>query len=244
MTAEQAVRAGYDEINHLNMVFLNFLVGSQGDTRTPLRFRVVGEKAGTLDLDSEQVRQFIALLKERGTVVDPTVAIFENMFLSRAGQVSPTYAPVVDRLPVAEQRSLRAGRLGLSPEELPHYERSFAAMLSMIGRLYAAGVPLTPGTDDLEGFTLYRELELYVRAGIPPARVLQMATYEPMRRFGIEQSRGSIASGRVADLVLVDGNPVEDISALRKVRQVMKGGALFDPARLYEAVGISPPTRP
>jgi hypothetical protein len=224
------------------MVFLNFLAGPEDDTRTPLRFRAVGERAGSLDLDSAPVRHFTALLKERGVVIEPTVAIFEDMFMRRAGSVSPAFAAAAGRLPISQQRELKAETLGLTPQQVPVYGRSFEALLAMIGRLYEAGVPLTPGTDNLAGFTLYRELELYVRAGIPAPRVLQMATIEPMRRFGLDRSRGSIAAGKAADLVIVDGDPTRDISALRSVRHVVKDGALFDPAALYEAVGVRSPT--
>ena len=77
MSAEQAVRAGFDEIQHINMVFLNFLARPDDDTRTPVRFIRVAEEAGGLDLDSAEVQDFIDLLARRGTVVDPTAAIFD-----------------------------------------------------------------------------------------------------------------------------------------------------------------------
>ena len=69
------------------------------DTRTPARFMKVAEEGGKLDLDSDEVRAFIALLKERDIVVDPTVAIFEQMFRHRAGEISPILSSVVDHLP-------------------------------------------------------------------------------------------------------------------------------------------------
>ena len=74
MSAEQAVRAGYDEIQHINMVFLNFLAGDREDTRKQLRFTLYGDEAGKLDLDSQEVEDFIALLREQNVTIDPTAA--------------------------------------------------------------------------------------------------------------------------------------------------------------------------
>src|SRR5258706_573774 len=76
MYADDAVRAGYDEIQHANFLFLNFFRDVK-ETRTPARFTSVAERAATLDLDSPEVRAFIQLLKEHKTVSDPTVSIFE-----------------------------------------------------------------------------------------------------------------------------------------------------------------------
>src|SRR6202035_4368028 len=80
MTAEQAVRDGYDEIQHVNFLFLNFLFDTVKDTRTPARFTEVGKHAAELDLGSEKVQAFLRLLKERHVAVDVTVNAFEGMF--------------------------------------------------------------------------------------------------------------------------------------------------------------------
>ena len=104
MTADQFVRLGADELQHANFLFLNFWGDTVKDTRTPLRFTAVAQNAAELDLDSERVRAFLALLKEHGTVSDPTVAIFEEMFVGRPGTVSPGYAAIADRLPVQVRR--------------------------------------------------------------------------------------------------------------------------------------------
>jgi len=110
MRAEQAIDAGYDEIQHANMLLLNFMPDVT-DTRTPARFTEVGKRAADLDLQSAEVRAFIAKLRERGTVVDPTLAVFENMFTARAGTVSPSYASVADRMPPQVRRFFFSGGL-------------------------------------------------------------------------------------------------------------------------------------
>ena len=92
MSAEQAVQAGFDEIQHVNFLFLNFQTGV--DTRTPQRFTAVAEHAADLDLGSPEVRNFLNLLKQRHIAIDPTVNVFETMFTDRAGVVSPAFAAV------------------------------------------------------------------------------------------------------------------------------------------------------
>jgi imidazolonepropionase-like amidohydrolase len=103
------------------------------------------------------------------------------------------------------------------------------------------------GTDAMAGFALHRELELYVKAGIPPGEVLRIATWNGARYTRTLDRLGSIAPGKLADLVLVDGDPTEDISAIRRIVLVMKEGVTYYPAEIHEATGIKPfaaPLRP
>jgi hypothetical protein len=243
MTAHQAVLDGFDEIQHINMLFLNFLAGPEDDTRTPLRFSLVAEKAAGLDLGSRQVTDFINLLKDKGVVVDPTVTIFDSMFRHRSGELDPSYAMIADHMPPAIRRGMLAGEMDIDNSNAATYARSADALLGMIARLHAAGIPLVAGTDAMPGFTLHRELELYHRAGISPADVIRIATLASARVAGDEQSSGSISEGKRADFVLLAGNPLQDISAVRRPVAVFKGDRWYDPALLHEAVGIRPFTR-
>ena len=118
------------------------------------------------------------------------------------------------------------------------YRRAFERMLDVIRDLDEHGVQIVAGTDSLPGFTLHRELELYVRAGIPAARVLQIATRDAARVMGRSKELGTIAPGKLADLVLVDGDPTQDISAIRNTDRVVKDGVLFDAAEVYSAVNV------
>jgi len=238
LTAEQAVREGFDEIQHANFLFLNFLPGV--DTRTPARFREVAEHAAEIALAAPRVHAFIALLKERGTVIDPTVDIFEDMFTARVGEISPPYAAVADRMPPQVQRSFRSGGLNPSPGKVRTYAESFRKVLALVRLLHDAGVTIVPGTDALSGFSLHRELELYVEAGIPPAEVLRMATLGSARVMKKDGELGSVEPGKLADLILVDGDPVARISDIRRVALTVKDGVVFDPAAVYATVGVKP----
>ena len=92
----------------------------------------------------------------------------------------------------------------------------------------------------MAAFTIHRELELYARAGIPNADVLKIATLDSARICGVDDRTGSIKVGKDADLVLVAGNPLEDISAIRSATLVVKGNTAFKPDELYKAVGVKP----
>src|SRR5580658_9523930 len=240
MIVSQFVEAGADEIQHINFVFLNFLADKVKDTRTPERFTAVGANAGNLDLQSKQVNDFIALLLQHHTTVDVTLATFEGMFTGRPGKVSPDFAPILDRLPAQVQRSAYTGGLPVTAENDQLYKDSYGAMLRMTKRMYDAGIPILAGTDATAGIMLHRELELEVEAGIPPAKALQIATFYAARLLTQEKDLGSISSGKRADLVLVEGNPAEHISDIRRCRLVMKNGVVYKSADLYSAVGIKP----
>lgn len=240
MTAEDFVRAGADEIQHINFLFLNFWADSVKDTRTPERFTAVAQNAAALDLDSPRVRAFLELLKERHTVSDPTVTVFETMFTARPGAVSPSYASVADRLPAQVRRSLFGGGLPVPEGKDQLYRDSYRKLLAMIRRLYDSGIPMVAGTDGLSGFTLQRELENYVDAGIPAPNVLQMATLGAARVMKRDGELGSIAAGKKADLVLIDGDPAARISDVRRVVTVVKNGVVYDPEAIQRALGIRP----
>jgi hypothetical protein len=238
MIASQFVEAGADELQHINFIFLNFLAGKVKDTRTPERFTAVGANAAKLDLDSKEVKDFINLLLQHHTTVDVTLVAFEGMFMERPGKVSPDFAPILGRLPAQVQRGAYSGGLPVTAENDQLYQDSYAAMLRMTKKMYDAGVPILAGTDALAGLMLHRELELEVRAGIPPAKALQIATWNAAKLLKQEKELGSIAPGKKADLVLVDGNPAEHISDVRRCRLVVKNGTLYKSDTVYAAVGI------
>jgi imidazolonepropionase-like amidohydrolase len=240
MIASQFVEDGADELQHINFIFLNFLADKVKDTRTPERFTAVGANAAKLNLQSPPVNDFIQLLLQHHTTVDVTVATFEGMFTGRPGQVSPDLAPVLDRLPAQVQRSAYTGGLPVDNSTDQLYKDSYKAMLRMTKRMYDAGVLILAGTDATPGIMLHRELELEVEAGIPPAKSLQIATINAARVLKQDGERGSITPGKKADLLLVEGNPAEKISDIRRCRVVMKDGVMFDSAAVYQVVGIKP----
>ena len=242
MTARQFVENGADEIQHANMLMLNFLFDKVQDTRSPARFVAIGEYGAGIDLSSPEVRDFVDLLKRKDIVLDPTLCTFEDMFLGRPGLPGPGYDAIIDRLPVTWQRSVRSGAGGLpiKPGQEALYRKGYQKMIDFVGLLYRSGVRIVPGTDGLAGLTLPRELELYVAAGIPPKDVLRLATVESAKVMKRDDHLGRVASGYVADLILIDGDPTLNIGDVRKVRTVIRGDRRYDSAALYRAVQIKP----
>jgi len=144
-------------------------------------------------------------------------------------------------MPPDVRRSCLQGQMKIPDDETAaRYEKSFAKMVEFTGRMYRAGIPLVAGTDDLAGFTLHRELEFYVEAGITPAQALQIATLNGARYAGVLDDRGVISQGRRADLVLTEGDPTQNISDIRKVALVIKGDVAYYPDEIHETLGIKP----
>lgn len=244
MRAAEVVEHGFDEIQHINQVVLNFLVTPRTDTRTLERFVLPAERLASLDLDSAPVREFVSLLKRKRIVIDPTLAVFDFL-KQRDGEKSAPYAAVFDHLPPVVQRWMLSGGMKMADDAAAaRYAASYAKAVQFVGRLHRAGVPLVAGTDALPGFTLHSELELYVQAGLTPAEALQVATLNGARYSGTLASRGSIDIGKIADLVLVDGDPTRHIGDLRRVALVITQGKMVFPSAIYRAMGVAPFVEP
>jgi Amidohydrolase family len=240
MRAQEVVEQGFDEVQHINQVMLNFLVAPTTDTRTLERFTLPADQVAGLDFDSRPVQDFIALLRKRKTVIDPTLAAF-NFVQQRDGELSKPFATVADHVPPDVKRSFYTGGLKIPDEETAvRYRRSYAKMVEFVGRLYRAGVPLVAGTDDWAGITLPGELALYVQAGLTPAQVLQIATLNGATYTRTLADRGSIEVGKLADLLLVDGDPTRDIADVRKVALVITQGHWISPPEVHTELGMVP----
>lgn len=237
MTAERAVNDGYDQIIHLNMVMLNFM-GDTVDTRSMGRFIKVAERARNINVNGPEAKRFVKLLKDKNIVVDPTVAIFEGMFTNEPGKLAAGYQPVLAMFPPEFRRGLYSGGLPTMKGHETEYKASFDNMLRMLKVLHTNGITFVPGTDDFPGFALHRELELYAKAGVPNKEVLQKATLISARVAGKESELGSVDVGKKANLILVDGDPVKNISDIRRVELTMKWGHLYDTKALFESYGF------
>jgi imidazolonepropionase-like amidohydrolase len=239
MIASQCVEDGYDEIQHMNFLVLNFFPEIK-DTNTITRLTKPGEVTAGLDLNSAQVQSFIKLLQAHHTKLDLTLTVFEDQYMAPPGQISPGFLPVANRLPAQVRRGLLTAGMTPPPGMEDTYKKSFAKMLEFTGLLYRSGLSIEDGTDNMAGFALHRELELDVKAGIPAAQVLQDATLNAARIMSMDKDLGSIAPGKLADLVLVDGDPTTNISDIRKTVVVVKDGVLYNPAELYTELGVTP----
>lgn len=250
LRAQDAIDAGYDEVQHINQLMLNFLVKPETDTRTLERFYLPAKGVADLDLDSKPVQDFIATLAGKNgnggkpIVIDPTLATFEFLH-QRNGELSPIFADIPDHIPPDVQRSRRTAEMDIPDAQTgARYQKSFDKMVEFVGRAYKAGVPLVAGTDEVPGFTLQHELALYVKAGLTPAQALQVATWNGAKYSRVLDELGSIAPGKRADLILVDGDPTTDIADVRKVATVIKGDTVYYPSEIYTELGIKPFAEP
>lgn len=241
MKPSEAVAAGYDELTHLNFVVMESMpreVIDKANTRQrmegPARF------FKDVDLNGPLMTGFIADLARRRTLVDPTIVIFESFLTQDGGKPHPAYAPYMGIIsPVVERSFFTAGGYPLvEGYTRDDYRKSYAKMVELVGRLHKAGVPILAGTDGA-GIELIRELEIYQQAGFTPAEALQSATILPARVVGADRRTGSIAIGKEADMVLVDGDPSRELGALRRVVTVVSDGYVMDADALRKAAGYS-----
>jgi Amidohydrolase family len=240
MSARQFVEGGADEIQHLNFIVLNFLFPEVKETRNRDRFTKVAERAREFIPDKPEVRDFINFLGQHHTVLDPTISIFESLFCGDPSAITPGLEEIVPRFPPQVRRAMLSGALEVPREKESAYHEAFPAMLRLLKAIHDAGVTIIPGTDALAGYTLHHELELYTRAGIAPAEVLRMATWTPALVMGVNKDRGVIAPGKLADMILVDGDPTKNIRDINRITTVIKGGKVYDPTAIEKALGITP----
>ena len=208
--AADAVRAGIDGVEHVTSFGTALMPAREAEK---YRQAVLADNAArregrynvwsTADLGGPRARALISLLAERGTYLSPTLAIFER----RAGDRDTTDVHV----------------------------RGFKNMLDFTGRARRAGVRVVVGSHSSvphagRGWAYQREMELLVEAGLTPMQAIVAATSENARFFRAGDRIGSVEPGRLADLLLVGGDPLRDIRAMRDVRRVMLGGVWVDAA--------------
>jgi len=235
-----AVRAGYDEVTHINFIMMQAMPQDVVDkANTAARLEGPAKYGKDVDLDSPAMKAFYAELSKRGTIIDPTLTVWEPLMTSDGSVISPEYAPFADIAPPSVARSWKISGYplfgGLTRDD---FRKSFDKMVGLVNRLHNAGVRIVAGTDGY-GLELVRELELYQQAGLTNAQSLQTATIVPARMTGMDNRVGSIAPGKTADIILVDGDVSKDIRNLRHVDTVFLDGYRLKGEELREASGLN-----
>lgn len=235
-----AIKDGYDEVTHINWIVMEGVPASVLPTDNGIaRFEAPGRYAKDMDLDGPAMSGIVKTMAAKKIYSDPTMVAFESLYYPENGELSPSYAPFVGTLPPTTERNFRNGGFQV-PKDLTRadYRRSWAKMVALLGKMHKAGVPIVAGTDG-SGIELVHELEIYNQAGISNADALAAATIVPATLVGQDKKTGSIKVGKVADLVLVDGDPSVRIADLRQTRVVMLGGKLLDADALRKAAGFA-----
>jgi imidazolonepropionase-like amidohydrolase len=185
---------------------------------------------------------FVDLLKSRNVIYIPTLFVSSGYDLVLGSRFTPTAAETrwgdPDVLATIEEVKGRP-ELTARPRRVPDPERQRIPAQNL-KRLSAAGVAIAAGTDagnigTLHAASIFRELRLMVEAGLTPAEVLAAATAGGARVMGRETELGAIAPGRLADLVVLDRDPLADVGNLEAIYRVIKGGHVFTPEELARA---------
>jgi hypothetical protein len=240
MRTLDAINAGYDEITHIYFATMQAMPQEVVDeANTTMRMLGPGKYFKDVDLDAEPMKTVIATMARKHIVLDPTLVVVEGVLLANAGTPAPAYAPFMGTVPATVERGFKSGHIPYLPGMTrADAQASVDHMGQYVAKLFHSGVPIVAGTDGY-GYELVRELELYVKGGLTPAEALATATINPARNVKAANRTGSIAVGKEADLLLVDGDPEKKIGDLRHVDQVMSDGYLMDGNALRTTAGYT-----
>jgi imidazolonepropionase-like amidohydrolase len=234
LNAYQVIEAGQDQINHISYIADIMRPALPENASFADRFKAEAD----INFDSPEVHKALTFLKDHHTVVDPTLALFELLnattekppasFEPGASKVAPELAQqLTDVQPPTERTGLR--------------EQVFKKELGIVGALHHAGIPVVAGTDQaVPGYSLHREIELYVEAGFTPMEAIQAASIVPARAMGLAKESGTVEKGKRGDLILINGDPLADIHNTRNVEYVVTNGVMYHTAELWQSVGFKP----
>ncbi len=235
-----AVRAGYDEITHINFVLMQAMPDDIVKNSNGMgRFVGTGKYGADVDLHSKAMAAYLDELAARHIAVDPTLVTFEDLYVPDPGTYPAADAPYAPTLPPQFARGFLQSAMAPTPDlSRERMRASFAKLQELVAELNKRHITLLAGTDGI-GFELIRELELYEQAGLSPEDTLATVTINPAREYKLAGVTGSITKGKLAELALVDGDPKKNIDDLRQVDLVMRDGHMYDPQSLRESLGIS-----
>jgi imidazolonepropionase-like amidohydrolase len=221
MTLQQGVDSGMNMVNHIQYVYSV----------------MKRNKDRSINFDDSISKAAIKFIKEHHVVIDPTIGVFEMSFRSVKDDIT-IMEPAFYSLPLPLQALFK--NTGQDAKGAAKYKPLYDGMMKTIKVLSDAGVTLVAGTDQgFPGYSLDRELELYVDAGLTPFQAIRTATIVPAQVLKMDKVTGSITPGKQADLIIVDGDPLSRIRDIRKVTTVMKAGRLYNPVQLHKLVGFS-----
>jgi len=216
LSVPAAIELGFDEVNHAAFLFSTFYQDSLYMPTMRAYSLVATTVAPNIDVDGAPMTALIADLKRHNTVIDGTFSVW--VIGAGTGVAQGVGAGLPSNVQKADSNYMR-----------------------LLRRLYDGGVTLVAGTDAFGSSSYNTELELYEKAGIPAAAVLQIATIGSARVMKQDRDYGSLAVGKVADIIIVGGKPAEHVADLRKVEQVLRAGRLYDVHDLKVATGLVAP---
>ncbi|HRO46714.1 amidohydrolase family protein [Agriterribacter sp.] len=209
--AMEAIEAGLDGVEHITSFGLTLIPRREAEkyrqsVLSGNDFRKHGryELWAKIDMQGNKVDSLAKFLMKKGTFVTPTLGPFE-------------YRP--------EKNDHDTAKLS-----------GFTNMKVLTARLQKLGVRMVLGSHSMipyaeEGWAYQREMELWVESGVDPSDVIVASTMQNARYFRVDDRLGSIEKGKIADLILIKGNPLQDISTMRNIEKVMLNGVWVHPGR-------------
>ncbi|RFZ85649.1 amidohydrolase [Mucilaginibacter terrenus] len=220
MSVRTGVDSGMNMVNHIQYVYSI----------------MKRNKDRSIDFNDSVNVKNIKFLLDHKVVIDPTLAVYDLSMRNIKDDITKMEPRFYD-LPLPLQTQFKT--TGEEPDQAAKLKPITNAFGQIVKKLYDAGVPIVAGTDmGFPGFSVHRELELYVNAGLTPAQALKTATIIPAQVMGLGSKTGSVTVGKNADLIIVDGDPLNSISNTRNVNVVIKGGKVYDPGTLHKLVGF------
>lgn len=223
MTLMQGVDSGMDMVNHVQYVF---------------SVMKKNKKDFSIDLTDSTNVAVLDFIKSHHTVIDPTLGVFEMAFRSLKDSITiiePAFAtiptpmqPLFINTGSGDSNQIKSGKIIMKDFE------------EITNALYKDGIPIIAGTDmGFPGYSVFRELELYVQSGLTPMQAIQTATITPAKVMKLDAATGSVEAGKNADIIIVDGDPLQNIRNIRKVTIVIKDGNVYDPLALHKIAGFN-----
>ena len=186
------------------------------------------------DLNSKPMLELYQALRENKVHIDPTLIAFKNSFYGDSQQViaHPNLEYVHPEL-LNNWQSFFTFNIGWNEQDFSRAKKVWPKVLSFVNRLHKEGVPLTIGTDlgnpwVIPGFSVHQEMQIFADAGIPNSDILKMATINAAKQLNISDQHGSIEQGKVANVIFLKSNPLENIANTKTITQVFLAGNLID----------------
>ncbi len=227
----EAAALGGDNLEHGLVVDSEFHAGKQPDVCPP---GPTAAQLAQLDINGDAVQRTIRELVQHNVAVTSTLAVFENAPPLQARFIEALSPDALRNYLIGRERIPEAGRKtsALRIQKELEFERAFVKA----GGLLMAGCDPTGNGSAVAGFGDQRNLELLVEGGFTPLEAIRIATLNGAKFLGLDDKIGSIAAGKQADLVVIDGNPAKQIADVEKVTLVFKDGVGYDPVKLLQSV--------
>src|SRR5213592_11906 len=200
--------------------------------------------------DAAVDEEFLALAKKNRALYCPTlfVTLGYRYALSNTWRPTETERRLADPQILAAMSDLQRIPREMLPERVvkamsqPTPPKPSAIALQNLRKAWDAGIPVVMGTDagnigTLHGPSVFREMEIMTQAGLSPLQVLRSATSNGSKAMGMERDIGTLAAGKLADLVILDADPLADVMNLSRIHRVIKDGKLFAPDELIRSIG-------